>query len=211
MFENVGPIYLLRHGETVWNAERRKQGLDDSPLTKLGGRQAKAYAKVLGLRLTQERVSMEDVLIYVSPLGRTKGTAQYLIDKLLVPAENIRYESRLIEFDYGEWSGLTNNDIEQAYPGELERREGNKWFYTVPGGESYADVERKVGEWAAELPQGKTIVVMTHSVVSRVIRGKYLGLSYSDASQLDHSQNLFFRLWDQRSETIDVDHQCSEL
>ena len=204
MFENIGPIYLLRHGETEWNAMQRKQGLDDSPLTPLGHRQAAAYAKVLGQRLAQEKTPLDNVVVYVSPLGRTRGTAKYLFDALSIPPGNVHYDPRLIEFDYGAWSGLTNNDIEQSYPGELEKREENKWFYTVPGGESYADVEGKVTQWATGLPSGKTIIVFTHSVVSRVIRKKYLSLSCFEAGRLDHRQSLFFKLSDHGSEVVDI-------
>ena len=204
MFEKRDTIYLFRHGETVWNVELRKQGLDNSPLTDLGLRQAKAYAKVLKTRLTEQKTDIKDVILYSSPLGRTRETARYMFDALALPDENIHYDARLIEFDYGDWSGLTDEDIERRYPGELQKRERDKWFYRVPGGESYADVEAKIERWAAELPNDKVVLVVTHSVVSRVIRGKYLGLSHYQSGQLDHPQHLVFKLFNRQVETIDV-------
>ncbi len=197
-------IYLLRHAETEWNYQMRKQGLDDSPLTVTGRNQAVAYGKVLEQLIRLSGIRPDDVLIHSSPLGRTKITTRYLVDALSIPESNVQYESRLIEFDYGDWSGLTNEEIEGNYPGALRVREVNKWYYTVPNGESYQDVEAKVDTWMEELPEEKTIIAVTHSVVSRVIRGKYLGMPKPVASLLEHPQNMIYRLHNQRVDNIDI-------
>ncbi len=197
-------IYLLRHAETLWNFQLRKQGLDDSPLTETGVRQARAYAGVLGQLIPGEDIRAGNVPLHASPLGRTRRTAQYLIDALGFPAEAVHFEPRLIEFDYGDWSGLTNDEIEQHFPGALEEREADKWFYTVPNGESYADVEDKVDRWMDELPRNRVIVAVTHSVVSRVIRRRYLDMERDVAGQLDHPQHLIFRLDRGNVEAIDI-------
>jgi len=197
-------IYLLRHAETEWNYQLRKQGRDDSPLTITGRSQAVAYGKVLERLINYSDIDRNNVLIHVSPLGRTKITAEYLVDALSIPECNVHYESRLIEFDYGDWSGLTNEEIEMHYPGALRVREVNKWYYTVPKGESYQDVEAKVDAWMEELPEEKTIIAVTHSVVSRVIRGKYLGMPKPVASLLEHPQNMIFRLHNQRVDSFDI-------
>ena len=197
-------IYLLRHAETEWNYQMRKQGLDDSPLTMAGRDQALAYGRVIGHLLKSSKFKIEDVLIHSSPLGRTKITTQYLVDALCIPESNVYYESRLIEFDYGDWSGLTNEEIEGQYPGALRVREVNKWYYTVPNGESYQDVEAKVDTWLEELPEDKIIIAVTHSVVSRVIRGKYLGMPKPVASLLEHPQNMIFRLHNHRIDSFDI-------
>ncbi|MGI9290576.1 MAG: histidine phosphatase family protein [Gammaproteobacteria bacterium] len=197
-------IYLLRHAETEWNFQMRKQGLDDSPLTVTGRNQALAYGKVLEQLINSSNINVQDIQIHSSPLGRTKITTQYLVNALSIPECNIHYESRLIEFDYGDWSGLTNEDIEGNYPGALRVREINKWYYTVPNGESYQDVEAKVDTWLEELPEDKTIIAVTHSVVSRVIRGKYLGMPKPVASLLEHPQNMIFKLHNQRIDSFDI-------
>jgi broad specificity phosphatase PhoE len=197
-------IYLLRHGETEWNAQLRKQGLDDSPLTSTGHAQARAYAAVIRQQIIRPDIEQGKVKLYASPLGRTRVTAGYLIDALDMPVSCIQYDPRIIEFNYGEWSGLTNDEIEQQYPGQLQARENDKWRYTVPEGESYADVEIKVDQWINDLPTDKTIIAVTHSVVSRVIRGKYLGLPNQEAGGLEHRQHLIFKLSNNQIETIDV-------
>lgn len=197
-------IYLIRHAETLWNSQCRKQGLDDSPLTALGLAQAKAYGLAMKQEVEARSIDPSEILLAMSPLGRTRTTAKYVIDSIGLEPSNLSEEPRLIEFDYGQWSGLTNNDIENQYPGELEAREKNKWFYTVPGGESYAEVEAKVDHWLADLPANKIVIAVTHSVVSRVLRSRYLGMHRSDAEQLEHRQHLIFRLDPPQSDSIDV-------
>jgi len=198
-------IYLVRHAETEWNFQRRKQGLDDSSLTTLGRSQAEGYADSLLSLVSVEQVSQGKVRLFHSPLGRTKTTAQYLIDALQLPADAVIEEPRLIEFDYGRWSGLTNEEIEQQYPGALKHREDDKWNYTVPGGESYADVEKKVLSWLAELDSENINIAVTHSVVSRVIRGCYLDMKNCEAGMLEHPQDTFYRLEDNAGTVIQID------
>ena len=197
-------IYLLRHAETQWNHELRKQGLDDSPLTRNGEWQARTYATVLQGLIPQSEIRRGRVLLYASPLGRARSTAQHLIDTLGIPEECVHCELRLIEFDYGDWSGLTNDEIEYRYPGALAAREYDKWHYTVPNGESYADVEAKVDQWMDELPGDKVLIVVTHNVVSRVIRRRFLDQPRTEAGRLEHPQHLIFRLHDQSIDEIDI-------
>ena len=91
------------------------------------------------------------------------------------------------------------------FPGALADRESNKWFYRVPNGESYADVEAKVGPVDGQPAGDRTIIVVTHSVVSRVIRRRFLGLDRCVASQLDHPQHLIYRLHQRRIDSIDCE------
>ncbi len=198
-------IYLVRHAETEWNFQRRKQGLDDSPLTALGHSQAEGYAASLRSLVGSEKISQGKVRLFHSPLGRTMTTAQYLIDILQLPADAVIEEPRLIEFDYGRWSGLTNDGIEQQFPGALKHREDDKWNYTVPGGESYADVEKKVLSWLSELDSKHINIAVTHSVVSRVIRGCYLNMNTCEAGMLEHPQDTFYGLQDNTMTVIRID------
>jgi len=197
-------IYLLRHAETQWNHELRKQGRDDSPLTRTGQWQARTYAAVLQDLIPHSEIRHGRVLLYASPLGRARSTAQYLIDILGIPGECVHCEPSLIEFDYGDWSGLTNDEIESRYPGALAAREYDKWNYTVPNGESYADVETKVDQWMDELPRDKVVIVVTHNVVSRVIRRRFLDQPRTEAGRLEHPQHLIFRLHDRSIDEIDI-------
>ncbi len=197
-------MYLLRHAETLWNFQLRKQGLNDSPLTANGKWQARTYGTVLSDRIPAEDIRCGRVQLYCSPLGRARTTAEYLVDALRIPSDHVFSDSRLIEFDYGDWTGMTNEEIEQEYPGALSAREVDKWNFTVPNGQSYADVEKKVGQWMDELPHGKLLIVVTHNVVSRVIRRRFLGQPWQEAGRLEHPQNLIYCLHAESVEAIDI-------
>ncbi len=197
-------MYLLRHAETQWNFEWRKQGLNDSPLTDRGQWQARTYGTVLRLLIPPDKIHSGQVRLYMSPLARARTTARYLLEVLGMSTHDVICDERLIEFDYGDWTGLTNEEIEQSYPGALSAREADKWNYTVPGGESYADVEENVDDWMDGLPLGKVLIVVTHNVVSRVIRRRFLGQSRMQAGHLEHPQHLIYRLANQSVEEIDI-------
>ena len=71
----TAPLYLLRHGETAWNLERRLQGSKDSPLTTRGREQAAAMGRALAAELACEP---GPTIFLRSPLGRTRETASFL-------------------------------------------------------------------------------------------------------------------------------------
>jgi len=100
-------ILLVRHGQSVWNADGRWQGQADPPLSELGEEQAVAAARALG---------MVDA-IYASDLERAHHTAQIVAAQLgadVVVAPNLR------ERNAGEWEGKTRAEIDEGWPGFLE-------------------------------------------------------------------------------------------
>ena len=99
-------ITLLRHGESVGNAESRWQGQADFPLTDTGRAQARALAE----RWKTERVNFD--LVLASPLMRAKETAQIIAATLSV---TIEFEPLWLERDTGEYSGLTAHEVRQNF------------------------------------------------------------------------------------------------
>jgi broad specificity phosphatase PhoE len=73
-------IYLLRHGETEWNTQGRYHGTLDSPLTRRGRKQAEDVGRLLSAILKGRNVAF-----YISPLGRTRETAEIICDFSLMP------------------------------------------------------------------------------------------------------------------------------
>lgn len=102
-------ILVARHGQSEWNALGRWQGQADPPLSDLGRRQASAAATQLA---TVE-------VIVSSPLQRAHETAEILAATLGIGS--IHVDEDLRERAVGEWSGLTNDEIEQGWPGYLEQ------------------------------------------------------------------------------------------
>ncbi|MFI5285161.1 MAG: histidine phosphatase family protein [Candidatus Dormibacteria bacterium] len=114
-------IVIVRHGETEWSLEKRHTGRTDLPLTAEGRRQAQALvARLAGLAFAA---------VFVSPLQRARQTCE-----LAGFGEPAVVDPDLLEWDYGEYEGLTSAEIQQLRPGWNLFRDG------VVGGETIADV-----------------------------------------------------------------------
>src|SRR5215211_5570373 len=94
-------VFLVRHGETAWNVQRRRQGRLDSPLTNLGEAQAKAAGSALETQAVD--------LLATSPTGRAVATAEIIAMQLHLPIAEF---DELQEVDHGDWSGLTDMEID---------------------------------------------------------------------------------------------------
>ncbi len=100
-------ILLVRHGQSVWNADGRWQGQADPPLSELGEQQAVAAARAIGL---------VDA-IYTSDLTRARHTAELVAAQL---GSDVAVDARLRERDAGDWEGRTRAEIDEGWPGFLD-------------------------------------------------------------------------------------------
>ncbi|MDP6389383.1 MAG: histidine phosphatase family protein [Alphaproteobacteria bacterium] len=164
-------LYVVRHGETEWNRGGRVQGHRDSRLTELG----EAQARGIGRRLAAEIAHLDEFTMAVSPLGRTRRTAELIRDELDFDPARCHEDERLMEFTWGDWDGHTRHEIEEKWPGEQQRRRENHWHYVPPGGESYAMLAARLGDWLGGIAQGTRMIVVTHGAAGRVLRGLYAG------------------------------------
>jgi broad specificity phosphatase PhoE len=89
----------------------------------------------------------------------------------------------LAEVHHGTFAGLTNKEIETRYPGELGRRECEKYTWRFPGGESYADADARVRVALNQVTQAeaRSPVLVTHEMVGRMFLRALLGLSPGEA------------------------------
>jgi probable phosphoglycerate mutase len=180
-------IYLVRHGQTEFNRERRIQGHVDSPLTELGVRQAKAVGRLLR-DLIREPVGWR---IVSSPLGRAHATAELVSAKLGgLPVE---LDDRLKEMSWGAYDGRLRAELEAQEP-ETFGRTG--WAFDAGTGESYEAVSARVGAWLASLPPepDRRIVAVAHGISGRVLRGLYANLGRDEASLQDVPQDAVYLL-----------------
>ncbi len=152
-------LYLLRHGETAWTLDRRHTGTTDLPLTVNGEEQA----RTLGSRL--EGVVFARVLS--SPLRRALVTAE-----LSGVRPQAQLAPSLVEFDYGEYEGITTEEILKIDP------DWDLWRDGCPGGESSQQVlDRCRGVLEALDPQpDQNYAVFAHGHVLRALAVVYLGL-----------------------------------
>jgi len=116
-------IYLLRHGETIWNKQGRRQGWKDSPLTKKGCSQATAN----GVRLRKLLANGDAVKMYSSPQGRAWQTAVLVAEEINYPVNDILLENSLREISFGDWEGMTEPEVADLFPREWAKRNSDTW------------------------------------------------------------------------------------
>lgn len=179
-------IYVLRHGQTEWNAAGRMQGRLNSPLTETGRMQARAQQEIL-----KSVADGGDFDFYCSPLGRTRETAAIAFDGLNAP---VCFDGRLVEVSVGALEGLTMTDMQAQWPDILENHGPQNWHFFAPGGESFDDICGRVESWLNDL-SGPAIVV-THGITSRVIRGLALGLDMNSLAELPGGQGVVYSVKD---------------
>jgi broad specificity phosphatase PhoE len=154
-------VYLARHGETEWSRSGQHTGLTDLPLTARGERNARR----LGERLAG--LAFDNVL--TSPLRRARTTCE-----LAGFGSSATVDADLVEWNYGDYEGLTSPQIHATRPDWQLFRDG------CPGGESVADVEQRADRIVAKLRNlpGNTLVFSSGHIL-RVLAARWLGLEAS--------------------------------
>ncbi len=162
-------LYLVRHGETDGNVQQWYQGSTDVPLNNRGIEQARCLSRFL------KDVSFNG--IYSSTLQRARRTAE-----IIAAPHGLTVEAydELKEVDFGEWEGHTYKEITQLWPGELEAFYQSEGAQKARGGESFADVERRVTAKAKEIlsrhKDGDTVLIASHGASIRCLIFGLLGL-----------------------------------
>lgn len=152
-------VLLIRHGQSVGNAEGRMQGQRDYPLTDAGLQQAHALAAWLG------RQALSWQAAYVSPQVRAVQTYEVLQQQLGVVAPQLDPDLR--ELHAGALEGMVREDIERDHPGFFERDVTQVGSFAEYGGESYEDVQARVDRvWqrilAAHRDKSESIAILSH-------------------------------------------------
>ena len=151
-------IVLVRHGETEWSRDLRHTGRTEIPLTDAGREQAAVLRDALG------EWSIDRVIS--SPLGRAKETC-----RLAGLGERAELDESLLEWDYGDYEGITTATIREDRPGWFLWRDG------CPGGESAADVGARVDPLVERLKAAEeTVALFAHGHLLRVLAARWLGL-----------------------------------
>ena len=160
-------LYLIRHGETEWNALGKLQGTMDVPLSERGRAQAEHAGTVLASLFARDKRDASSVDFVASPLGRARATMEIVRGVLKLPPQQYALDDRLREIAYGEWEGLTMEQAEVRDGDLFAKRLADKWRVAAPGGESYAAVERRVSDWYAQLEVDT--VAVAHGGTARVL------------------------------------------
>jgi broad specificity phosphatase PhoE len=157
-------IWLARHGETEWSRTGRHTGRTDIELTEEGRRQAR--------ELHGELEGHDFGRVISSPLSRALETC-----RLAGLGDRAETSEALLEWDYGEYEGVTSAQIRERRPGWVLWRDG------CPGGESPAEIGARVDPLVAELLKAKAdVALFAHGHVLRVLTARWLGLRPGDGA-----------------------------
>lgn len=193
---------LARHAETVFNANGRMQGnAAHTPLTRRGIAQAEA----MGIALAELLGRDPELDIWASPAGRTLQTVAIIAEYLGRDFFDIRTDPRLFEMDVGDWQGRKYAEV-VAETGEIMCPTRRIFFVRPPGGEWYPAVADRLRRWLEELHADRTILVISHGLTLRVLRGLLAGGEPFEGVALaeDASQGSVFRIRDGSQELLFV-------
>lgn len=181
-------IVLVRHGETHWNRERRVQGHADSPLTLKGIGQAQAY----GRRLAGLLGDAAEWRVLSSPLARCVQTTAILCETAGLPFPLVEMDERLKEVSTGDYAGMLKADLEASRPDFMAGVGTNAWYFRCPNGETHAQMATRLSWFLADRRPGEKLVVVSHGVAGRILRGLYAGLDPETALEEDAPQDAIF-------------------
>jgi broad specificity phosphatase PhoE len=169
-------VYLVRHGQTAWNKEEIFRGRTDIPLDETGLKQAELAGEYFkGMQVHE---------IYASPLARAWETALKIAQFRNLKVRSLK---GIIDMSFGRWEGRPHQDI-QKNDGEIYRQwREEPHLVRLPGGETLEDVRVRAMTALEEMIQlhgGKTLILVSHRVVNKVLICGILGIDNSHFWQI---------------------------
>lgn len=154
-------VYVIRHGQTKWNAEGRWQGHADVPLSEEGYDQARALAEHLS--------DVDFSAVYTSDLKRARETGRVLAEATGAP---LVVDTRLRELNLGALQGLTHAEIRARYPNDDDQMKANYFDHVVTNGESRREMQaRAYAAWQDMLDQAdsRPVALVSHGGTIRLL------------------------------------------
>ncbi len=189
-------IYVIRHGQTEWNAQKRMQGQRNIPLNNKGRAQARAYGGILSGAVK----NAVDFAFVSSPLGRARETMALIRAELGLIPDDYRLDPRLKEVRFGDWEGRTRAGLHKEVPHLLAARDAEGWNFCPPNGESYAQMSERVGDWLNATR--KNTIMVAHGGVMRILQVLIINAPRQHAPNLPAPQDKIMRIKDNRLEWI---------
>jgi len=183
-------LYYVRHGLTDWNVEQRLQGRRDVPLNRDGRAQALRCGEILHDLLVRDGRAPDSCDYVSSPLIRARETMELMRAALGLEPDRYRVDARLAEIAFGEWEGLTYEDVLARDPDVVARRESDKWGFLPPGGESYAQLTLRLRAWHDTL--AADTVVAAHGGTARALIAHLAIAAPEDATHYSIDQGVVY-------------------
>ena len=184
-------IYMIRHGQTDWNAEGRMQGQKDIGLNDKGRSQATNNGRKLADILGDNAGDFDFVS---SPLGRTRDTMERVRTAMGLAPQDYRMDDRLKEVSFGDWEGSTLAELAVTSPERVDERGLHKWDFIPPGpdAESYEILSWRIGAWLKSVQ--RPTVCVSHGGVIRACFRLVAGVSPDEACALDIPQDRILKI-----------------
>jgi broad specificity phosphatase PhoE len=199
-------LYLLRHGETAWNAERRIQGVSQQPLNDIGAAQARALIPAFKGRPVE--------VVYTSPLPRARETADILAEGL--GGLPVREEPGLAELDQGGLEGMVIPHIKDHYNAFWTEWRDHPADARPPGGETLPELQDRA--WAAvediraRHPEGM-VAAVSHNLAITTLLCRILDVEINSMRRIrQHNAAINLIEWDpEREWTVVTMNSLSHL
>jgi broad specificity phosphatase PhoE len=162
-------LYVIRHGETHHNVERRLTGQQHSPLTPRGIEQARRNGEIL----RRIEPALDRFEFVASPLERALQTMELVRESAGLPRGGYRTDERVQEIDVGTWFALTMDEARGRFSDDVATYESDPWNFARGGKESFAMVHERIRDFAASLDHDTVVVSHFHPV--RMFRALALG------------------------------------
>ncbi len=190
----VTTFYLVRHGMTVGGEEKRYKGQTDVPLSKEGEAQAEKVAEYLAEKLSKEHTKGRSIRFYSSDLSRAVKTAEIIAAPFgALPVMDPIFKER----HFGRWEGMTFDEIRDEFPEEFDSWAANPLQFSPMGGESTADVDKRVMPHFYDILQkerSNIFFIVAHGGVNRVILCNLLCTSLEHIFKVEQDFACFNRI-----------------
>lgn len=166
-------IYLVRHGHTEVADDRIVAGFSDVALSERGANSLAQLKNTIG--------SIEFDAYYSSDLLRTQQTMKLLTDQPFIA------DSRLKELNFGDWEGMSWNDVHEKHPDQINEWSNNWVDKRPPNGETFKELSARCKDWLTEqlTTPKQTMLVTAHGGSIRALLCESVGLPLSVAMQFD--------------------------
>uniref|UniRef100_A0A7C2J0R4 Alpha-ribazole phosphatase n=1 Tax=Ammonifex degensii TaxID=42838 RepID=A0A7C2J0R4_9THEO len=198
-------LYLVRHGETIWNHALRYQGHADVPLSDRGVKQAEALAR----RLKDERFAA----FYASDLVRALETARIIARPhggTVIPVPALK------EINFGAWEGLTRDEIKARFPEVSQQWWTVPYETRLPGGETLREVADRAVAALLEIAarhEGEQVLVVSHGGTIRAAIGSLLRMDLNQYWRLrqDNTALNIVEIFEEGKAILMLFNDCSHL
>lgn len=196
----MGKLYLVRHGETVWNVEARYQGHTDTSLSEKGLQQAQKL---------QERFIREPIdAIFGSDLNRAAETARIIAKP---KGFNVQLTASLRELSFGDWEGLTYDEIVPKHGDLIHKWYENPEGITVPGGEPLSSMIKRTTEFIYSLTANQpenSFIIVSHGGPIRAIVAKLNNIPFNKmwSVKIDNGSITTLETKKNKIETLEINN-----